>query len=99
MLHFIWLVPVLLFCWWHLDWHALHVTDAPAGAGGRGKLTFCSTRADAAAAMLPHIRAEDLYASLGGKRADEVRLPHHVGHILRSKIWTGPVRQPGRPAR
>ena len=49
------------------------MTDILAGAGGRAKLTFCSTRADAAAAMLPHIRAEDLYASLGGQRADEVR--------------------------
>ena len=52
----------------------MHVTDTPARMRGRDKLTFCSTRADAAAAILPHIHAEDLYASLGGQRADEVCL-------------------------
>ena len=44
------------------------------GAGGRSKLTFCQTREEAAAALLPHIRAEDLYSSLGGAREDQACL-------------------------
>jgi len=39
----------------------------------RAKLTFCSTREDAAAALLPRIRAQDLYISLGGERDDQAR--------------------------
>jgi hypothetical protein len=39
----------------------------------RAKLTFCSTREDAAAALLPRISAQDLYTSLGGERDDQAR--------------------------
>jgi len=39
----------------------------------RAKLTFCSTREDAAAALLPRIRAQDLYISLGGERDEQAR--------------------------
>ncbi len=57
-----------------------------AGAGGRSKLTFCQTRYEAATALLPHIRAEDLYSSLGGTREDQACLTLARRGILRLSV-------------